>query len=164
MRWGLVPWWAKDIKVGFSSINARAETVDTNPAFRDAWKKGQRCLVVTDGFYEWKKPEKQPYAVAMTDKSQMIMERIKSCTIITCPPNALMGMLHDRMPVILAEEDWAKWLGEEPATNDELKALLVPFKDDALTMWPVNRQKIGNVRNKDREVAEPEPLDALSGS
>jgi putative SOS response-associated peptidase YedK len=60
------------------------------------------------------------------------------------------------MPVILAEGDWAKWLGEEPATSDELKALLVPFKDDALTMWPVNRQKIGNVRNKDREVALPE--------
>jgi putative SOS response-associated peptidase YedK len=53
---GLVPWWAKDIKVGFASINARAETVDTTPAFRDAWRKGQRCLVVTDGFYEWKKP------------------------------------------------------------------------------------------------------------
>ena len=68
-----------------------------------------------------------------------------------------------RMPVILAEEDWAKWLGEVPATNDELKALLVPFKDDALTMWPVNRQKVGNVRNKDREVAEPEPIEALSG-
>jgi putative SOS response-associated peptidase YedK len=168
MRRGLVPWWAKDIKVGFSSINARAETVDTTPAFRDAWKKGQRCLVITDGFYEWKKPEKQPYAVAMTDKSHMVMaglwdewndkktgERIKSCTIITCPPNALIGTLHDRMPVILAEEDWAKWLGEEPATNDELRALLVPFKDDALTMWPVNRQKIGNVRNKNREVASP---------
>jgi putative SOS response-associated peptidase YedK len=177
MRWGLVPWWAKDIKVGFSSINARAETVDTTPAFRDAWKKGQRCLVVTDGFYEWKKPEKQPYAVAMADKSQMVMaglwdewtekktgERIKSCTIITCPPNALIGTLHDRMPVILAEEDWPKWLGEVPVTNDELKALLVPFKDDLLTMWPVNRQKVGNVRNKDREVAEPEALEALSDS
>jgi putative SOS response-associated peptidase YedK len=173
MRWGLVPWWAKDIKVGFSSINARAETVDTAPAFRDAWKKSQRCLVVTDGFYEWKKPEKQPYAVAMADESHMVMaglweewtdkktgERVKSCTIITCPPNALISTLHDRMPVILAEEDWAKWLGEVPATSDELKALLVPCKDDALTMWPVNRQKIGNVRNKDREVATPE---ALSG-
>jgi putative SOS response-associated peptidase YedK len=68
MRWGLVPWWAKDIKVGFSSINARAETVDTTRAFRDAWKKGQRCLVVTDGFYEWRKPEKQAYAIAMADK------------------------------------------------------------------------------------------------
>jgi putative SOS response-associated peptidase YedK len=124
MRWGLVPWWATDIKVGFSSINARAETVDTTRAFRDAWKKGQRCLVVTDGLYEWKKPEKQPYAVAMADKSHMVMtglcdewtdkktgERVKSCTIITCPANALVGTLHDRMPVILAEEDWAKWLG-----------------------------------------------------
>jgi len=177
MRWGLVPWWAKDIKVGFSSINARAETVDTARAFRDAWKKGQRCLVITDGFYEWKKPEKQPYAVAMADKGHMVMaglwdewtdkktgERVKSCTIITCPANALVGALHDRMPVILAEEDWAKWLGEVPTTNDELKAVLVPFKDDALTIWPVNRQKIGNVRNKDREVAEPEALEALSGS
>ena len=99
MRWGLVPWWAKDIKVGFSSINARAETVDTAPAFRDAWKRGQRCLVVTDGFYEWKKPEKQPYAVAMADESHMVMaglwdewkdkrtgERVKSCTIITARP------------------------------------------------------------------------------
>jgi putative SOS response-associated peptidase YedK len=69
MRWGLVAWWAKDIKVGFS----RADTVDTAPAFRDAWKKGQRCLVVTDVFYEWKKPEKQPYALAMADSSQMGM-------------------------------------------------------------------------------------------
>ena len=85
-------------------------------------------------------------------------ERVRSCTIITCPPNALIGTLHDRMPVILAEQDWAKWLGEEPATNDELKTLLVPCKDDALIMLPVNRQKIGNVRNKDREVALPEAL------
>src|SRR3981081_3757244 len=72
MRWGLVPWWAKDIKVGFSSINARAETVSTAPAFRDAWKRGQRCLVITDGFYEWKKPEKQLYAIAMADDSLMV--------------------------------------------------------------------------------------------
>jgi putative SOS response-associated peptidase YedK len=117
------------------------------------------------------------FAIAMADKSHMVMaglwdewtdkktgERIKSCTIITCPANALVGALHDRMPVILAEEDWAKWLGEVPATAEELKALLVPFKDDALTIWPVNRQKIGNVRNKDREVSEPEPVEALSGS
>jgi putative SOS response-associated peptidase YedK len=168
MRWGLVPWWAKDIKVGFSSINARAETVDTAPAFRDAWKKGQRCLVITDGFYEWKKPEKQPYAVAVADDGPMVMaglwddwhdkktgERVKSCTIITCPPNALIGALHDRMPVILAEKDWAKWLGEESATPDDLKALLAPIADDALKLWPVNRQRIGNVRNKEREVALP---------
>jgi heterotetrameric sarcosine oxidase gamma subunit len=73
MRWGLIPRWAKDVKVGFSSINARAETVDTAPAFREAWKKSQRCLVITDGFYEWKKPEKQPYAVAMADDQFMVV-------------------------------------------------------------------------------------------
>jgi putative SOS response-associated peptidase YedK len=73
MRWGLIPWWAKDAKIGFSSINARAETVDTAPAFRDAWKRGQRCLVVTNGFYEWKKSKKQPYAVAMADDDLMVM-------------------------------------------------------------------------------------------
>jgi putative SOS response-associated peptidase YedK len=168
MRWGLIPWWAKDSKIGFSSINARAETVDITPAFRDAWKNGQRCLVITDGFYEWKKPEKQPYALSMADDRHMVMaglwdewkdkvtgERIRSCTVITCPPNGIVGTLHDRMPVVLPEKDWAKWLGEEPATLAELKAMLVPIKDAALKLWPVNRQKIGNVRNKGREVAEP---------
>jgi len=176
LRWGLVPYWSKDAKIAYSTINARSETAASAPAFREAFTR-RRCLVVTDGFYEWKKPEKEPFAIAMADKSHMVMaglwdewtdkktgERIKSCTIITCPANALVGALHDRMPVIVAEEDWAKWLGEEPATPEELKALLVPFKGDALTIWPVNRQKLGNVRNKDREVAEPEVLDALSGS
>jgi putative SOS response-associated peptidase YedK len=171
MRWGLIPWWAKDAKVGFSSINARAETVDTAPAFREAWRKGQRCLVVTDGFYEWKKPEKQPYAVAMADDDLMVMaglwdewkdrrtgERIKSCTVITCPPNGIIGALHDRMPVILSDRDWAKWLGEEPATLQKLKALLVPFPDGGLRLWQVNRQRIGNVRNKAAEVAAPEKV------
>ncbi len=170
MRWGLIPFWAKDSKVAFSTINARAETVDTTAAFRDAWKKGQRCLVITDGFYEWQKLDaknKQPYALAMADGSMMVFaglwdewkdkttgEHINTCTIITCAPNALVATLHDRMPVILPPADWPKWLGEEPATPKELKALLVPFRDDALKLWPVNRQKIGNVRNKAPEVAE----------
>ena len=171
MRWGLIPWWAKDSKIGFSSINARAETVDTTPAFRDAWRKGQRCLVITDGFYEWKKPDKQPYAVAMADDRHMVLaglwdewtdkktgERIKSCTVITTAPNGVIGALHDRMPVILPEKHWTKWLGEEPATPAELKAMLVPIDDDALKLWPVNRQKIGNVRNKEAEVALPETV------
>jgi putative SOS response-associated peptidase YedK len=67
MRWGLIPWWAKDIKAGLSTFNARAETVATKPAFRDAWRKGQRCLVVTNGFNEWRKSDRQPFAVWMTD-------------------------------------------------------------------------------------------------
>jgi putative SOS response-associated peptidase YedK len=78
MRWGLLPHWAKDEKLSFSTFNARAEECTTKPAFRDAWKRGQRCLVVTDGFYEWKKLDakgkiKQPYAIAMADGGQMVM-------------------------------------------------------------------------------------------
>ncbi len=172
MRWGLVPWWAKDIKVGFASTNARAESVDKTPAFRDAWKKGQRCLVITDGFYEWKKPEKQPYAIGMADDDLMVMaglwdewkspkgEHIKSCTIITCPPNKIAGALHDRMPVVLAPDTWSRWLGEQSATPNELKALLMPCPDEALKIWPVDRAKIGNVRNKSRDISDPISLSA----
>ncbi len=103
------------------------------PSFRDAWKWGQRCLVVTDRFYKWKKldakgKEKQPYEIAMADDQQTVMaglwtkwkspkrEEVLSCTVLTCDPNNVIGALHDRMPVILGEVDWAKWLGEEPAT------------------------------------------------
>jgi putative SOS response-associated peptidase YedK len=74
---GFVPWWAKDIKVGFSSIIALAETVDKTAAFRDAWTRGQRCLVITDGFYEWKKPDKQPYATGMPDDDLMDMAGLR---------------------------------------------------------------------------------------
>jgi putative SOS response-associated peptidase YedK len=141
VKWGLVPHWAKDPKLQYSTINARAEDFATKPSFRDAWKWGQRCLVVTDGFYEWKKlnaKEKQPYAIGMAADENMVMaglwakwksatgEEVLSCTILTCPPNHIIGELHNRMPVILGEADWAKWLGEEPAAEEELLALLRP--------------------------------------
>ena len=130
-----------------------------------AAKRGQRCLVVTDGFYEWKKldpkgKKKQAYAIGMADDREMVMaglwetwksptsgEEILSCTVITCGPNKVVGELHDRMPVILDEADWPKWLGEEPATTDELYALLKPCPDEALKIWPVDNA-VGNVRNK----------------
>ena len=81
-------------------------------------------------------------------------ERIKTCTVITCEPNGVVGALHDRMPVILEEKDWARWLGEQPATEQELKALLVPCADERLMIWPVHK-KVGNVRNNSRDLAEP---------
>ena len=172
MKWGLLPHWAKDDKLAYSTFNARSEEFTTKPAFRDAWKRGQRCLVVTDGFYEWKKldpkgKQKQPYAIAMADGSQMVMaglwstwrsaasgEEAPSCTILTCGPNAVMGELHDRMPVILDEADWPKWLGEAPATKEELLTLLKPCSDEALKLWPVDRA-VGNVRNKGPELIAP---------
>ena len=171
MRWGThsVVGEGQQDRLFLDQCTCRDRRYD--PCFRDAWKKGQRCLIITDGFYEWKKPDKQPYAVAMADDRHMVMaglwdewtdkktgERIKSCTVITTPPNGVIGALHDRMPVILPEKHWAKWLGEEPATTAKLKAMLVPIDDDALKLWPVNRQKIGNVRNKEAEVALPEAV------
>jgi putative SOS response-associated peptidase YedK len=171
MRWGFLPHWAKDEKISYSTFNARSEDFTTKPAFKDAWKRGQRCLVVTDGFYEWKKgiavKEKQPYAVAMADDGVMVMaglwsrwkdpksgNEVLSCTILTCAPNDVMAELHDRTPVILVESDWARWLGEEPATDDELLALLKPCPDDALKIWPVGKA-VGNIKNTGTQLAMP---------
>ena len=172
MKWGLIPHRAKDDKLQYSTFNARAEEFTTKPAFRDAWTRGQRCLVVTDGFYEWKKLDakgklKQPHAIAMTDDAQMVMaglwakwkspasgEDVLSCTILTCGPNRAMGELHDRMPVILAEIDWPKWLGEEPASEQELLALLKSCPDEALKIWPVDKM-VGNVRNNGPQLILP---------
>jgi putative SOS response-associated peptidase YedK len=169
MRWGLLPHWAKDEKLSYLTFNARSEDFTTKPAFTDAWKRRQRCLVVTDGFYEWKKitaKEKQPYAIAMVD-GMMVMaglwprwkdpksgDEVLSCTILTCAPNDLMAELHDRMPVILAESDWPKWLGEETANEDELLALLKPCSDDVLKIWPVGKA-VGSVKNTGPQLAMP---------
>ena len=172
MKWGLIPHWAKDDKLQYSTFNARSEDFTTKPAFRDAWKWGQRCLVVTDGFYEWKKldakgKDKQPYAIAMADDGQMVMaglwakwkelksgNQIESCTILTCGPNKVIGELHNRMPVILSGPDWPRWLGEEPAAEEELLAMLKPCPDESLKIWPVNKM-VGNVRNKGPQLAMP---------
>jgi putative SOS response-associated peptidase YedK len=110
---------------------------------------------------------KQPYAIAMADNSQMVMaglwakwkspasgEEVLSCTILTCGPNKAMGKLHDRMPVILAENDWPKWLGEEPASEQDLLALLKPCPDEALKIWPVDKM-VGNIRNNGPQLVMP---------
>jgi putative SOS response-associated peptidase YedK len=125
MRWGLVPYWAKDIKIGFSTINAMAETVDSKPVFRDAFRR-RRCLVPVDNFYEWKKlgpKEKQPYAIAFADRSVMALaglwenwkssadEWVRSFTIVTTTPNALCAEIHDRMPAILPPAAGRRGLG-----------------------------------------------------
>jgi putative SOS response-associated peptidase YedK len=172
---GLNPSWAKDAKVGFSSFNARADTVETRVTFNGAWAKRRRCLVVTVGFYEWKKigpggKEKQPYAVALGNRGPMLMAGlwepskspdgwIRSCTIITTDANDMVARVHDRMPVIIGPDDYAAWLGEVPANGNELKAMLKPYQCGRLTMWPVDR-RIGNVKNEGPEFAEPIALGA----
>jgi putative SOS response-associated peptidase YedK len=131
MRWGLIPYWAKDIKIGFSTINAMAETVDTSRCFARRFKR-RRCLVPIKAFYERKKlcpKEKQPYAIALTDSSIMALaglwetwrspaqETVRSFSIITTRPNELCAQVHNRMPVILPPEAWAVWLDEEPVST-----------------------------------------------
>jgi putative SOS response-associated peptidase YedK len=167
MRGGLVPFWAKDIKTGFSNINAMAETVDTKPAFREAFQR-RRCLVPVDNFYEWAKTAdgKQPYAIALADRSLMALaglwetwrspagERVRSFAIITTTPNELCAELHNRMPVILGSEVWPEWLGEEPADPDRLRALLAPYPSEKMACWPVSA-RVGNVKNDDPSLIEP---------
>jgi putative SOS response-associated peptidase YedK len=166
MAWGLIPWWSKEPKLKYATFNAKEETVSTMASFRDAWNNGKRCLVVTDGFYEWRKPDKQPFAIACRDGALTVMaglwdtwrspggEKINSCTIITAAANEMLAPLHDRMPVILTPTDWPQWLGEAPATEAELKALLRPHAGDDLHLWPVSK-RVGSVKNNDASLSEP---------
>jgi putative SOS response-associated peptidase YedK len=169
MRWGLLPFWAKDQKLAYSTFNARAEALQTLPTFREAYKRGRRCLVPVDSFYEWKTltgpKDKQPYAIGRVDKRLTVMaglweswkspdgETIRSFTIITTTPNPFMAALHTRMPVILPEASWPIWLGETDADADTVKALLAPYPADDLIAWPVDR-RVGNVRNNDAGLIE----------
>ena len=167
LRWGLVPFWAKDLNVGFANINAKAEGVENRPAFREAFRR-RRCLVPVDNFYEWKKTAtgKQPYAIALSDRGLMALaglwenwrspagEWVRTFAIITTAPNELCAELHNRMPAVLKPEAWSLWLGEEPADPDELKALLTPFPSEEMTCWPVS-SRVGNVRNNDASLIEP---------
>ena len=166
MRWGLIPPWAKDTRIGYSTFNARAEGIETRPAFRGAWKARRRCLVVADGYYEWRAADKQPFAVALGNRGPMTFAGLwdvwrdpsipgaaplKSFTIVTTQANTLLRSLHDRMPVLIPAADWAAWLGETAATEDDLKTLLKPYSDDAMAYWPVDR-KVGNVKNDSPEL------------
>jgi putative SOS response-associated peptidase YedK len=165
LRWGLIPFWANDPKVGFKSINARAETVATAPAFRDAFKR-QRCLVPASGFYEWKKLEgggKQPYLIQMRDGAPFsfagLWDRwskgeapIETFAIITGEPNSLVADIHDRMPVILDPADYDAWLtGGEPGA---LQKMLQPFPAQLMAAFPVST-KVNSVKNDTPDIIEP---------
>jgi len=166
LRWGLVPFWAKDLKIGNRMINARGETVATKPSFRQAFVK-RRCLVIADGFYEWKKlgkNEKQPYYIHRKDASPFgfagLWERwngedgqVESCTIITTSANALMEPLHDRMPVILDPEDYETWLDPSLQERDEVERLLASHPMPDWETYPVSTI-VNNPRNESPECIE----------
>jgi len=151
--WGLIPMWAKDPSIGSRLINARGETLAEKPSFRGGYKY-KRCLIVADGFYEWKafgeKKSKSPYFIHMKDRKPFAMaglwdtwegpdgSSIKTCTIITTQPNELMQLIHDRMPVILHPRDYAKWLNPAPQTPENLQPLIKPFPADDMSAYPVS--------------------------
>jgi putative SOS response-associated peptidase YedK len=161
VRWGLVPWWAEDLKIGNRLINARRETVHSMRPFREAYQR-RRCLVPADGFFEWRKEGKtrQPLLFRRKDQAPFafagLWERwkqpsdgtvVRSCTIITCPANQLVAPIHDRMPVILAPEDHARWL--DPTATDP-RSLLEPCPAAWLESFPVS-PRVNNPQNDDAD-------------
>ena len=145
MRWGLIPSWAKDPAIGSRMINARAETLAEKPSFRDAYRR-RRCLVVADGFYEWRKvgAGKQPVWIHPVDGGLLTFaglwetwrspegEIVETCTIVTTKSNELISAFHERMPVIVPPEQRDRWLHPEPVEPASLADLLVPYPSDLL--------------------------------
>jgi putative SOS response-associated peptidase YedK len=167
LRWGLIPFWAKDPEIGARLINARAETVAEKPAFRDAFKR-RRCLVVADGFYEWQKQEgkKQPFYIRLRAGRPFafagLWERwraadasiVESCTLLTTGPNELMRPLHNRMPVILRPGDYELWLDPAVGQAELLQPLLVPYPAEEMEAYPVSR-RVNSPDNDDPACVEP---------
>lgn len=166
MRWGFIPPWAKDEKIGFKMINARVETLLEKNTFKKA-VSNKRCLVPADGFYEWKRKgkEKQAFRIQKKDASLFCYaglwskwvspqgEEIFSFTVITQKPNKLVEDIHDRMPVILTKEQEELWLSED-ISPEELLNMIEPYSDDDLDAFPVSN-KVNNVRNNDVSLIQP---------
>jgi putative SOS response-associated peptidase YedK len=180
-HWGLIPFWAKDRKVGQRMINARADSLASKNAYKRAFTK-RRCLIPADGFYEWQKlgdgpkPRKQPVYAERVDGEPLALAGlwelwkpketpdgdgsddpstwVRSCTIITTEPNATMAPIHDRMPVLLPPSAWSSWLDPTNDDLDSLGQLLVPAPDELLRVHPVST-RVNNVRNDDSALIEP---------
>jgi putative SOS response-associated peptidase YedK len=166
MRWGLIPYWAKDQAFGSRTINAMSETAAEKPAFRDAIKR-RRCLIPADGFYEWKKigpREKQPYNFGLATGSVFafagLWDRwrdpknnvIETCTILTTRPNALVADVHDRMPAILRVEDYECWFDPGITNTETVVDCLKPFDVGLMRKYPVGT-RVNRPENDDEECA-----------
>jgi putative SOS response-associated peptidase YedK len=181
MRWGLVPFWAKDPSVGAKMINARAETIATKNAYRRALEK-RRCIIPADGFYEWKKipgqKAKQPMFIHRADGDRFAFAGLwevwrnpdrpddpplHSCTIITGPANDAVADVHDRMPVMLPPDAWDTWLDQDVRDLAVVSKLLVPAPASIIAMHPVSTD-VNRVSNKSASLIDPIPLPDVPGS
>ncbi|MDO8944392.1 MAG: SOS response-associated peptidase [Desulfobacterales bacterium] len=164
LRWGLVPHWAKDPGIGARLNNARGESVAEKPSFRDAFKR-RRCLIPASGFYEWQAAGgiKQPYYISLKSGEAMALgglweswqapdgNILRTTCIITTGPNEIMRPIHERMPVIVAPEDWQAWL-DAPADN--VAGMLAPYPAAAMQAWPVSR-RVSKAQEDDAGLIEP---------
>ena len=168
-RWGLVPSWARDLAIGNRLINAQAETAATKPAFRAAFRK-RRCLILADGFYEWKKEGryKQPFHIRLRDGHPLALAGlwehwegpedtpIDSCTILTATPNMLLRPLHHRMAVILPASAYDRWLDLDVHEVERLQLLLRPYPAEAMTAYPVST-RVNSPAHDSSALGEPLP-------
>jgi len=167
LRWGLIPFWAKDPAIGSRMINARSETVAQKPAFRAAFRQ-RRCLVVADGFYEWQRQEfgKQPFYIRLRDEKPFAFAglwehwegsgdaTIDSCTLLTTEPNDLVRLLHNRMPVILAPQDYDLWLDPGVQEAELLQPLLRPYPSQDMIAYPISTW-VNSPTNEGPQCIEP---------
>lgn len=167
LRWGLIPEWAKDEKMGYQMLNARSETLADKPAFCKPFER-KRCLIPADSFYDWKGTgkHKQPMRIMLRSKELFSMAglydtwtspegvRISTCTVITTESNEMMKDIHERMPVILPRDKEAVWLNRSMKNVDQLRPLLQPYPSELMLAYPVS-SRVGNVRNDDELCIEP---------
>jgi len=170
LRWGLIPYFAHGVPPKYSTINARIETVQTAASYRGPWSRGQRCLVVARGFYEWQTQTdgktKVPYFIHLNDQDIFAFaglwdssrnergERIESCTHLTMPANSLLAEIHNtqrRMPAVLAKEDRQAWL---EGTPQQAWAALKPYPDEHMVAWAVST-RVNKPANNDAALIEP---------
>ncbi len=175
-RWGLVPFWAKDLAIGNKMSNARSETAAEKNSFKQSLSK-KRCIVPATGFYEWSavpgRTTKQPYFIHRADGAPLAFAGlwaqwkgelngnvavVRSCTILTAAANDTMKQIHDRMPVILEPADFAHWLAPEVTDVAEISSLMVPAGEDVLALHPVSTE-VNNARNKGEHLIDPIELD-----
>ncbi len=173
MRFGLIPFFAKGVPGPYSTINARVETVETSASYRGPWRRGQRCLVLASGFYEWHLladgKSKQPYFIKPADQESFAFAGLwdsskaedgtvtYSFTIITLPASPLMAEIHNtkkREPAILTAEGCRVWLG---GTAEESRALLTPYPDDLIVAWPISK-RVNSPKSNDAQLIEPVAL------
>jgi putative SOS response-associated peptidase YedK len=177
VRWGLVPSWAKDPKIGNRMINARMESVAEKPAFRRAFAK-RRCLLPADGYFEWygeTKGKKQPFFIRPDDGGILAMAGLYelwkdpnaaegadpwlwTCTVLTTSAPDDLGQIHDRMPLLVEKDRYAEWLDPTRDDTDELTSLLVPAAPGRLSAYPVSTE-VNNVRNNSPRLVEPIPAE-----